>query len=431
MSDTNTSKTRLDSGEKEFRAGWTLTKKLLMNGVITIFSACMVAGSTTVFLVLISLALQKARGTASAKETLTSLDEAQNLLSMGIIVVIVTVILACIFVMGPIAIVILQVTKQIRSLDASVEALSKSNFTVLPQVLGKDDLAGMAWKLRQTIRILSDTMATVQSAAERVDSAASELGASSTSSDKAAQATSTTLGNALEKTERSRAVTNDADEARTELQEQMVVMSGASTKAGELSERAVAAVQTASDSVSALTSAADQISTVVNTIADIAEQTNLLALNATIEAARAGEAGKGFAVVADQVKSLSTETAGATADVSTKVQSIQDSTASAVAEIESISQVVEEMAAVQNEIASALIAQDASARRLMDSLGQMDTCVGNMTGLMNEAVELSGENTKAASDVSQTAASLSRQAEKLHILVSRFTFEGHEATFKC
>lgn len=66
-----------------------------------------------------------------------------------------------------------------------------------------------------------------------------------------------------------------------------------------------------------------RVGDVAEQIDGIAGQTNLLALNATIEAARAGDAGKGFAVVAGEVKTLSTETAKATAVVSEVVKDLR------------------------------------------------------------------------------------------------------------
>src|SRR3954451_5468919 len=71
-----------------------------------------------------------------------------------------------------------------------------------------------------------------------------------------------------------------------------------------------------------LRSEIEKVGTVAQQIDAIAKQTNLLALNATIEAARAGEAGKGFAVVAGEVKSLSGQTAAATAEISAVLQSL-------------------------------------------------------------------------------------------------------------
>lgn len=75
--------------------------------------------------------------------------------------------------------------------------------------------------------------------------------------------------------------------------------------------------------ISALMEDIGRVGDVAEQIDGIAGQTNLLALNATIEAARAGDAGKGFAVVAGEVKSLSAETAKATAVVSEVVKDLR------------------------------------------------------------------------------------------------------------
>ncbi len=85
-------------------------------------------------------------------------------------------------------------------------------------------------------------------------------------------------------------------------------------------------VQAATIQVKKLGETTQKISSVVNLIGGFAAQTHLLALKASIEAARAGEEGQGFAVIANEVRTLATQSAEATADIEKLVSEIQSET---------------------------------------------------------------------------------------------------------
>ncbi|MDE6984004.1 MAG: methyl-accepting chemotaxis protein, partial [Lachnospiraceae bacterium] len=107
-----------------------------------------------------------------------------------------------------------------------------------------------------------------------------------------------------------------------------------------------------------------QISSISKTIEDIAFQTNILALNASIEAARAGTAGRGFAVVSDEVRSLAAKSAEAAQGTSTLIdRSLHDvktgteSTNLAISAMQVISECIQSIKTLMDEIASASVQQ--------------------------------------------------------------------------
>ena len=133
--------------------------------------------------------------------------------------------------------------------------------------------------------------------------------------------------------------------------------------AGKLADQASDAAREASANVDRLRESSAAIGNVVNLIAQIARQTTLLALNSTIEAARAGEAGRGFAVVATEVKALAVQTQNATEEITKKIEALQRDAAGSVDAVHRISQAIEAIRPVFDNVNGAVAEQSADHRR--------------------------------------------------------------------
>jgi methyl-accepting chemotaxis protein len=138
--------------------------------------------------------------------------------------------------------------------------------------------------------------------------------------------------------------------------------------ASKLADQASEAAREASLNVDRLKESSAAIGNVVNLIAQIARQTTLLALNSTIEAARAGAAGKGFAVVASEVKALAVQTQNATEEITKKIEALQKDAAGSVDAVHRISQAIEAIRPVFENVNGAVTEQNQTTSEMSDNV---------------------------------------------------------------
>ena len=314
------------------------------------------------------------------------------------------------------------VTRPVRAVKASLDALAQGDLTVATGITSKDEVGMMAASLDAAQSNLREVLAGVASSAHEVASSSEELSASSAQIAASAEETSTQSGvvaSAAEEVSRSvETVAAGAEQMGASIRE----IASNAAEASEVADKAVRAAATTTATVARLGESSAEIGNVVKVITSIAEQTNLLALNATIEAARAGEAGKGFAVVANEVKELAQETAKATEDIARRVLSIQGDTTAAVAAIEEISAIVAQISDRQTTIASAVEEQTATtnemSRSVQEAAGGTTEIAANITGVSTAA----DSTTQALTQTRTAVDELSRMAADLRSTVGRFTY---------
>jgi len=200
------------------------------------------------------------------------------------------------------------------------------------------------------------------------------------------------------------------------------------SKANRISQEASGQTLQINQQMEVLVASSKKIGKVVGLIKDIADQTNMLALNATIEAAGAGEAGKGFAVVAGEVKELARQSADATDEIAGQIEEIQTSIGDGVQAIEAINKVINEIAGINEMIASSVEEQTATANEISRSLATSVTSVKNVADDANESAQLVQEIAKSVDETSQSATEIARNVEELLNGVKEIARSSSEAS---
>ncbi len=188
-----------------------------------------------------------------------------------------------------------------------------------------------------------------------------------------------------------------------------------------------ARVQQIAENILALSEQTQQIGEIIATVNDIADQSNLLALNAAIEASRAGDQGKGFAVVAQEIRLLSEQSKGATAQVKSILGEIQRATNSAVmtteqgikvadAGVDSIAKVLSVIEGLQEAIQHA----SHNAQLISASVRQHSAGMEQITGAMQSIGNATKDNLSGAQHTRDAAQELAALSSRLRGMVEQY-----------
>ncbi len=183
-----------------------------------------------------------------------------------------------------------------------------------------------------------------------------------------------------------------------------------------LAEANGAEMQRAIEAIAEVERFSDKIGEIISLIDDIAFQTNLLALNAGVEAARAGSAGNGFAVVASEVRALAQRSSTAAAQIKGLIDGSHARVSEGVRLVESAGRALAEVVGKVKHISDLMSTYAVVAAEQSQGISEINAGVSSLD-------RVTQENAAMVHDSTQASVRLQEEASKLTDLVARFVLD--------
>jgi len=291
----------------------------------------------------------------------------------------------------------------------SVEDVFKKNLSALLSITGVDaqvnfhmnKLAGMTSTVDSATQIILDVAKNTSTVADEVNGQHEQL-------------TNTITDTAV-----------DSDKVYAKIEEGQNELTNIKT----LSNNTIDISKQTETDMNELLSVVGRMNEVIEGINSISSQTNLLALNASIEAARAGEAGKGFAVVADEIRKLAEETQQLTATMGSFVENIriasQKSAHSATNTVNALNSMSEKITAIwdinesnmenMKQIASNVTSLAAVSQEISSAMHELGSQTIEISNQCEQLAETTVQMGGVAESVSQSMQPFYRIQEELNM----------------
>ncbi|MCL6708735.1 methyl-accepting chemotaxis protein [Pseudomonas sp. R2.Fl] len=301
----------------------------------------------------------------------------------------------------------------IAELTNGLERLAHGDLTFRIERPFADAYENLRSEFNASVETLAATLGEISTATSTVRNGSTEI---ATGTDELAKRTETQAASleqaAAALDEITATVKNASDRAR----EASVMMGSAKQSAARSSSvvgEAVAAMEKIEDSSS-------KIRQITGVIDEIAFQTNLLALNAGVEAARAGEAGKGFAVVAQEVRDLAGRSANAAKEIKELIETSSNQVTAGVSLVNRTGEALGEIDSQVNQV-NGLI------EFIVQSSSEQSSALNEVNSAINQMDQLTQQNAAMVEETNASCRELSSEVVHLNSLLARFRLDERTA----